>query len=325
MKVAVTGANGFVGQHTLRRLREREHLPLALVRDGASFNDAAVDHIIIPTLNGSVPTDELVSAIKGCDVVIHLAAQVHDMSGTTPESVMRDINIDGSSRLMEAAIAAGSKRFIFISSVKAVGEQTDRQPFNSETIPAPLDPYGRSKLDGERTLSRLAANSGIELVILRPTFVYGWPLVGNFKLLVNTVRAGRLLPFKTVDNSRDMVYVGNLADAICIACTANNLTASPYFIADGEPVSTPELIRRVGAAFETPAKLMHCPMAPLKLAGILTRKSAAIQRLTENLEVDISTFCRDAAWKPPYKMTEGLAMCARSARDAEPDGQRLKT
>lgn len=320
MRVAVTGANGFVGQHTLNRLSALGHTPRALIRDRTSVENTSFDHRTIPTLSGSATVDDLKAALDGCDVVVHLAAQVHDMKGMTSETVTRDVNIDGSSRLFEAAIAAGLKRFVFVSSVKAVGERTDDLPFDANTPAAPEDPYGRSKLDGEVALMALARAADIELIILRPTFVYGWPLVGNFKLLVDTVRKGRRLPFKAVKNRRDMIYVGNLADAICAACAADGLSATPYFLSDGEAVSTPELIRRVGTAFGTPAKLMYYPVSGLRLAGALTGKSAAIQRLTENLEVDISTFCRDAGWKPPYKMSEGLAICADAAREAEPDG-----
>ena len=317
MKVAVTGANGFVGRHTARRLAERGHVALALVRDARKLGDLACDHAMIPTLNGSTLMAPLIEALRGCDAVVHLAAQVHDMTGKTPESVMRDVNIDGSVRLLDAAIAAGVKRFIFVSSVKAVGEGTDTTPYNSDTLAAPQDPYGRSKLDAELALADTARSANIDLVILRPTFVYGWPLVGNFKLLVHAVRAGRPLPFLAVKNRRDMIYVGNLADAICTSCSADELTDTPYFLSDGDPVSTPELIRRVGDAFGTPAKLIHFPLIALKIAGALTGKSATIQRLIENLEVDISTFCRDAGWKPPYNMPEGLALCATAARDAK--------
>lgn len=320
MKIAVTGANGFVGQHTIRCLAEGGDTPMALVRDAAKLNDRAINHAVIPTLDGNTPPASLIDALQGCDGVVHLAAQVHDMTGKTPESVMRDVNIAGTVRLIEAAIAADVKRFVFVSSVKAVGESTQPDaPFDTSTAPTPQDPYGRSKLEGERALLAAADGKDIQLVILRPTFVYGWPLVGNFKLLVNAVQAGYHLPFMAVENRRDMIYVGNLADAIATACHAEGITNTPYFVCDGDPVSTPELIRRVGDAFVTPAKLVNFPLGVLKIAGILIRKSATIQRLTENLEVDNSTFCRDAGWKPPYKMSEGLALCAASAQDAATD------
>jgi len=320
MKIAVTGANGFVGQHTIRRLAKGGDTPIALVRDTASINDHSFEHAVIPSLNGNTPMPSLIDALQGCDGVVHLAAQVHDMTGKTPESVMWDVNIDGSVRLLEAAIAAGVKRFVFVSSVKAVGEHTEAAaPFDVHTTPTPQDPYGRSKLEGEQALTKTAEGADIQLVILRPTFVYGWPLVGNFKLLVNAVRSGYHLPFMAVNNRRDMIYVGNLADAIATACHTENTTNVPYFVCDGDPVSTPELIRRVGDAFGTPAKLVNFPLIALRIAGAITRKSAAIQRLTENLEVDSSTFCRDAGWQPPYKMSEGLALCAAAARDSETD------
>lgn len=320
MKVAVTGANGFVGQHTVQALAKSGDTTVSLVRNPKSLSDPTINYAVIPTLNGSTSVPLLTPALQGCDAVVHLAAQVHDMTGKTPESVMRDVNIDGSVRLLEAAIATNVKRFIFVSSVKAVGEYTEyAAPFDTNTTPNPQDPYGRSKLDGERTLARVADSAAIQLVILRPTFVYGWPLIGNFKLLVNTVRAGHPLPFMAVQNRRDMIYVGNLADAIRTSCSADEITETPYFLSDDAPVSTPELIRRVGEAFGTPAKLVHFPLTVLRIAGAITRKSATIQRLTENLEVDSSTFCRDAGWQPPYKMSEGLALCAAATRDAETD------
>lgn len=320
MKVAVTGANGFVGQHTMHRLVQNGDAPIALIRDAKSLQNPATNHAVIPTLNSKTATPLLIQALQGSDAVVHLAAQVHDMTGKMPESAMRDINVDGSVRLLESAIAAKVQRFVFISSVKAVGEYTEHgAPFDNNTIPRPQDPYGQSKLDAESALVHMVEGTDTQLIILRPTFVYGWPLVGNFKLLVDTVRAGKRLPFKAVNNSRDMIYVGNLADAIATACHAKGVTHAPYFVCDGDPVSTPELIRRVAIAFGIPARLMSFPLTALRMAGALTGKSAAIQRLTENLEVDSSMFCRDAGWKPPYKMSEGLAFCAAAAQDAETD------
>ncbi len=321
MKIGVTGANGFVGGYLLPELRTAGHEVSALVRRRESISPGTVDRIVdVPSIDGDADIDTLRGALAGLDVVVHLAAQVHVMDGSVSEAAFRHVNVDGSVRLFEAARAAGLKRFIFISSVKAAGERSGDRPLDATAPAAPEDAYGRSKRDAERALTEVAENGDCALVILRPAFVYGWPPAGNFRTVISAVQKGLPLPLAGIDNRRDMTYAGNLAGAIAACCTAGRLSPAPYFVADGPPVSTPDLFRAVGDALGRPARLFPVPLWCLRLLGLLTGRSAAVARLTENFLVDSTPLHRDASWHPPYKMSEGLDAVAKAWREANQAG-----
>ena len=313
MKVGITGANGLVGRYICRTLAAADLKAVALVRNPAGTPiPGSSEARELPTLGATSP-EGFQAAVAGLDAVVHLAAHVHVMKSAPPPNIFKAVNVDGSLAVFDAAIAAGAKHFIYMSSVKAAGERSPGGPLTADDAPAPEDAYGRSKLAAERALIERAVNWDGRLVILRPTFVYGWPATGNFKAVIKAVRKGVPLPIKGIENRRDMTYAGNLADAVRAAITAKNVGTGPYFISDGEPVSTPELFRRTADAFHGRARLFPAPVALLKLTGAVTGRGAMIQRLCENFEVDIGPFCRDAGWQAPYKMTDGLAEISASA------------
>ena len=260
MKIGVTGANGFVGGYVLAALKDAGHDVRALVRTPESFDVGAAREVAaIPSLDGDTDMAALKAAMAGLDAVVHLAARVHVMNAALDDENFRSVNVDGSARLFDAAIAQGIKRFVFISTVKAAGERSGTRPLSAEDAPVPEDAYGRSKLAAEMRLREMASQRSCELVILRPAFVYGWPPAGNFRTVISAIRKGLPLPLGGIENRRDMTYAGNLADAIATACTAPGLHDTPYFISDGAPVSTPGLFQAVAGAFGRPARLFHVP------------------------------------------------------------------
>lgn len=321
MKIGVTGANGFVGGYLLPALRDAGHRVTALIRSPMGFDANTADEIvIIPTLDRDADVTELEAALKGLDAVVHLAGRVHVMDGSVGEQAFQRVNVAGSARLFEAAETAGVRRFVFVSTVKAAGERSDGAPMTADTAPGPEDAYGRSKRDAELRLAALAAKSACRLVVLRPAFVYGWPPAGNFRTVISAILKGVPLPLAGIRNRRDMTYAGNLASAISAACTADDLGDAPYFIADGEPVSTPDLFRGVGDAFGRPARLFHAPAGVLRLMGTLSGRGAAVARLTEDFVVDTAPFNRDARWQPPYKMSDGLGAIVRAWHETKRAG-----
>jgi len=321
MKVGVTGANGFIGRHLLDDLQASGHEPVALVRSPEKFDGTDdVEAVGIPSIDAGCDIARLEAAMRGLDIVVHLAASVHDMSGTLSEDAFRDINVHGSGRVFDAAKKAGVKRFIFISSVKAAGERSGDIPLSNANAPGPEDAYGRSKRDAETLLTDLAATGTCDLIILRPTFVYGWPPAGNFRTLLKAVLKRWPLPLAAIRNRRDMVYVGNLTDAICIACRADGLKREPYFICDGEAVSTPAFVAAVAKAFSIRVPQAYVPVWMLRVAGMITGRSAMIERLCGNLEVDGAPFRRDAGWQAPYNMADGLRVCAQAYDKSHQDG-----
>ena len=310
-KIFVTGCNGFVGRAVCRTMIAAGHE----VRGGWLMGDEipGVEMFNIGDLTASDLEADWERGLLGGDVVAHLAAKVHEMKAT-PEAMaeFRRVNTEGTKRVAERAAAAGVKRLVFISTIKVNGEGTDgRGPYTEDDEPRPEGPYAISKWEAEQALAEFNRKSGLEIAVLRPTMVYGPNAPGNFGRLIRLVQRGLPLPLGSVRNSRSFSFVDNLASAILAACVRPAAAGQKFLISDGQDVSTPELIRRMGAALGKPARLLPAPVALMNLAGRLTGKSEEVDRLVGSLTVDIGKIRRTLSWAPPFSLDEGLRLsCA---------------
>lgn len=299
----VTGANGFVGAEIVRQLRAQG----AAVRLAVRTPTGAADEVVVGDIG---PETNWSTALAGVDRVIHCAARVHQMDdrAADPLAAFRTVNRDGSAALAQQAAEAGVKRLVFLSSIKVNGETTkDRGPFTAEDAPDPQDPYGVSKSEAEQALHSIAAETGLEIAIIRPPLVYGPGVRANFARMVLWVARGRPMLFGLCRNQRSLVSVTNLA-SLAIAASKHPAAAGATLLAsDGETVSVRDLLSRIGVAFGRPARLLPVPPALLRLAGSLTGQRAAIDRLCDPLVVDGESTRRLLGWHPPATMAETLA------------------
>lgn len=313
--ILVTGATGFVG----RPLCEQLLLNGFNVRGSVWIAEtptnlpAGAQHVPIASIG---PDTNWTTALTGIDTVIHLAARVHVMDETSgdPLTAYRLVNVAGTERLARQAAAAGVRRLVFLSSVKVHGEESVA-PYAEENSPAPQDPYGVSKLEAENVLRKIAVETGLEVVIIRPPLVYGSGVKANFRNLLKIVERGIPLPLAGINNARSLIYLGNLIDAIMTCSTHPQAAGQTFLVSDGEDVSTPQLIRQLAAALDRPVRLLPFPLSLMRLAGKLTGKSMAVDRLLGSLVVDSSKIRRELGWKPPFTMAEGLAETAKWFRD----------
>jgi len=248
-------------------------------------------------------------ALQGVAIVVHLAARVHVMKEVSgdPLTEFRRVNVEGTFNLARQAGAAGVRRFVFISSVKVNGESTqDGRPFTEADTPNPQDAYGQSKHEAEQGLRLIAADTGMEVVIIRPPLVYGPGVKANFAALMRTVQRGWPLPLGAVHNQRSLVALDNLVDFI-VACTIHPDAANQTFlVSDGQDISTTDLVRGLARAAGKQARLLPVPVWALQLAAGLIGKGSTVQRLCGNLQVDISKARRLLGWVPPVSVAEGL-------------------
>ena len=309
-RVLVTGATGFVGCFLCKRLLA-DNLTVRgtmLSSENTAALVAGIQPVIIEPLGSQTSWDE---PLAGVDTVIHLAARVHIMDdhSANPLDEFRKVNVDGTLKLARDAANAGVKRFVFISSIKVNGEENSTV-YTPDSLPNPTDPYGISKWEAEQGLQRLAAETGLEVVVVRPTLVYGPGVKANFLNMLKVIQRGIPLPLAAIKNKRSLIYVGNLVDALTICATHPAAKGRIYLVSDGEDVSTTDLIRLAAAALGSPARLFHVPHALLQMAGRLTGKTAAIDRLTGSLAVDISRIRSELDWEPPFTMQAGLLKTA---------------
>ena len=308
--VLVTGATGFVGRFLCTRLISEGWKVRGTMRasKAPSAIVAGVEPVIIEPLGSDTPWSH---ALAGIETVIHLAARVHIMAdpAADPLAEFRSVNTEGTARLAREAARAGVKRLVFISSIKVCGEESFI-PYTEDIFAQPTDPYGISKWEAEQILRQIESETGLEVVVVRPTLVYGPGVKANFLNMMRVVQRGIPLPLASIKNRRSLIYVGNLVDAL-VACAAHPAAAGQtYLVSDGEDISTPELVRRTATALGVPVRLFPVPLALMCLAGILAGKSAAVNRLTGSLAVDSSRIRRELGWTPPYAMEEGLRVTA---------------
>lgn len=300
----VTGATGFVGRAVATKLNTQE-LRLLSRRDPciaeAKFCKAGISS-----------SEDYSIHLENVDVIIHAAARVHVMAdeATDPIEEYRAINVTGTLNLAKQAAEAGVKRFIFISSIKVNGEGTlTGKPYTPFDQANSSDPYGISKAEAEAALKQLAAETKMEVVIIRPPLVYGPGVKANFAAMLKLAKKNLPLPLGAIHNKRSLVALDNLVDLI-VTCISHPKAANQTFlVSDDDDVSTTELLKLMTRAAGKKPWLIPVPMSWLKLAGKLTGKQAVIDRLCGNLQVDISHTKETLGWKPTITVEEGIKRC----------------
>lgn len=310
MKILVTGAAGFVGRALCDHLIRHNHVVLPAVRSVSELPG----EMIVGNIDGLT---NWTAVLANCDAVVHLAARVHVMDDTelNPLSLYRTTNTAGTLGIARQAAQAGVKRFVFISTIKVNGEGHDT-PYRETDMAAPEDAYAISKWEAEQGLRQIAADTGLEVVILRPPLVYGPGVKANFMRLIQIIKRGCPLPLGAIRNQRSLLYLGNFVDAIRLCVEHPAAVGQTFLLDDGEPVSTPELIRAVARALGRPARLRALPVWMLEAAGTLLGKRAAVARLTGSLFVDSSVIRSRLGWVPPFTLEQGLAATAETYRGA---------
>lgn len=304
MKVAVTGANGFVGREVCAALGAGGIDVVAVTRRECKI-DGVSKNIVVSDIG---PDTDWSQVLDGCDAVVHLAARVHMMRDTSndPLQAYRTVNTAGTLRLGEAAANAGVKQFVFLSSIKVNGERTLGTPFSEDSLPAPVDVYGISKWEAEQGLAKIDGRSDMRVIILRAPLVYGPGVGGNFLSLLKLCALSLPLPLGGIDNQRSLLFVENLADAVRTAVTADAPKAGTYLLCDGHDISTSDLIRRIAKAMGRSALLFPVPKWCLLIGGAALGKGAAVDRLCGSLQVDGTRISKDLGWQPPATLEAGL-------------------
>jgi UDP-glucose 4-epimerase len=308
--VLITGANGFVGKAVSKALLQRGDRVAGVVRRARTAAEGVREWLL--DTDDFQGIEQRWPVALQCDSVIHLAARVHVMHDTTtdPLAAYRATNVDGALRVAAAARRAGARRFVFVSSIKAVAESSIGQPIKETDPPAPSDPYGISKLEAERALLDYGRESGLEIVIVRPPLVYGPGVRANFLQLMGAIAKGVPLPLGAIVARRSLVFVDNLADALVHCITDPRAAGHTFHVTDGRDLSVSELARALATQLHAPQRLLPVPVGVLRLAGRLTGRSAQVDRLIGELRLDSSHICECLGWYAPHTVEHGLLVTA---------------
>jgi nucleoside-diphosphate-sugar epimerase len=343
-KVLITGAGGFVGCPLCKELFNRGYQVRAAMRTHAQLSSAGETATV-----GEIDVDtQWTDALRDVDTVIHTAARVHVMKDTAadPLTEFLKVNLYGTSNLAQQAARAGVKRFVYVSSVKVNGESTapvytlspspsdettghsakranyahqvagyplkgeGKNAFLESDEPDPQDAYGMSKWRAEQDLQRIAKETGLEIVILRPPLVYGPGVKGNFISLLAAINRGIPLPLAGANNLRSLVYVGNLVDALITCATHPAAAGQTYLVSDGEDVSTAMLVDLIAQSLGRNSRAFNFPHGLLRAVATLLGRAEQMDRLFGSLRVNDEKLHRELAWSAPYTLEQGLRATA---------------
>jgi len=315
MRAFVTGAGGFIGGRLVRWLRAHGWEVRGLVRPGRDPEPlrAIGAQPVVGTLD-DLPV--LRQACEGCEVVFHVAAALGP--DAVPPTVFR-VNVDGTENVLQAACAAGARRLVFTSSVAVYGEAAP-DGADEDTPPHPSGPYGESKLEAERLCLRYMREQGIEVVLLRPCFVYG---PGDRYFLPTAVSILRGGWFPVVDGGAlplDVVHVDDVVQAHLRVATVPQAAGRTYNVTDGRRRSVRELVALAARAMGVRVRLIPIPRTLVRPAAYLLRAAAELVRAPgrelitpENFgamlaphHFSIARARRELGYEPTYQLEEVL-------------------
>jgi len=308
--VLITGANGFVGRPLCEEMLRQGWRVRAAIRSSIQMPDG-VETAVVADIDGDT---DWTNALRGVDVVIHLAARVHVMkdAAADPLAAFLKVNLHGTENLAQQAARARIKRLVYVSSIKVNGEETlDQRSYTEADMPAPQHPYGISKWQAEQTLRRIAQESGgLQVVIVRPPLVYGPGVKGNFNSLMAAIEKGRALPLAGAHNIRSQVYVGNLVSALITCATHPAAAGQTYLVRDGENVSTALLVKKISVALGRNSRSFYFPEKLLRIAAAALGRADQLNRLFGSLRVSDAKLRGELGWVPPYTLEQGLSATA---------------
>ncbi|MDE1168507.1 MAG: NAD-dependent epimerase/dehydratase family protein [Pseudomonas sp.] len=306
MRILVTGATGFLGKAVVEALAlQPEYQVQGATRAAKTASTLSVPLIAVGEFAASTDWSQ---ALQGVDVVIHTAARLNVAvnKGQDPLPEFRRVNTQGTLTLARQAIAAGVKRFIFISTVGVNGGYTTGSPFSELSTAAPDGDYARSKFEAELGLHEISQGTAMDIVVIRPPMIYAANAHKSFPRLLKLIASGMPLPFASIDNRRSMVAVENMVSFIqqCIShpAAANEL----FLISDGEDISTGEMIRQLAAALGRKANLVPFPDTLMRIGARLVGKENYYLTLCASLEVDSSKSRTLLNWAPPLTVAQAM-------------------
>jgi len=310
-RILVTGASGFIGSHIVAHLISQGRFEIwCVVRRQPAYPVLGIKYFIVPDISTK---ENWQVALMGVDVVIHTAARAHIFNKAEKDSrnLFQRINVDGTLRLAEQAAAQGVRRFIFLSSIGVNGAKTENgQEFSELDEPNPHNEYAISKREAEEGLRRASKNTDLEIVIIRPPLVYGANAPGNFGMLMHIIKRGWYLPLGGIENKRSLIAIDNLIDFITICIDHNKAANQIFLVSDEGYLSTTELVSGIARAAGLPVRLISIPSWLLLALGILLRKTASMEALCADLQLDARKARNLLDWRPKISTEEGLRRAA---------------
>lgn len=309
--ILITGANGFLGSALVHSLKEKNDLRLSVRNFNSIFQQDEFD-VVLGELS---PSQNWCAALYDIDVVIHCASRVHIMNQSNYSSELNEfriVNCFSTLNLARQSAAAGVKRFVFISSIGVNGDITFEHPFVVSDAVRPCSAYAFSKYEAELGLRQISLETGMELVVIRPPFVYGPNAPGNFSVLVKYLNSGLPLPCASLSNLRSFIALENLVDLIetclCHPSAANNT----FLASDNDDISTADFIKRVASSFGRYPLMIPVPYPIIYTFAKFFNRNDFMQKFYRSLQVNIDKTRSLLDWDPKVSMHMALENAAKT-------------
>lgn len=306
--VLITGANGFIGQHIVKRLLSQGVKVHAFVRS------RKVLHGDVVVFEGDISDSFAVKrAMAGVDTVIHLTGKAHDFSGKDDAEDYFKVNVEGTRVLLDCCNNSEVKHFVNFSSVKAMTEESE-DTLDESFIPNPTTPYGESKLAAERLVAEYGTKSGIKTASLRLSVVYGPGNKGNIYTMIKAIDKGRFIMMGRGDNRRSMVYVGNVVEATLAVIEKNKARSAVYIVTDGIDYTVRELYEIISEGLGKRPMPIYVPLSIAKGLGLagdfgnhifgkkLPFNSEVLNKLTSSLTFSSNKIKEEIGFSPKYNL-----------------------
>lgn len=303
MNILLTGTTGFIGSKFLAK--ESAHNFRVVSRAKNECVESDVNCFYIKKLSSAIDWS---GAFTKIDVVVHMAAMVHTTDLNLKDNLFdyREVNCNATLHLARSAVQSGVSRFIYISTIN-VNEVLNKS--GCIESPSTQDAYAFSKLQAEIGLRKIAEETGLEVVIIRPPLVYGANAPGNFGKLFDLAKKNLPLPLGAINNMRSLVGIDNLVDLIAVCIDHPKAANNTFLVSDDHDVSTSDLLKSMVVATGKKPRLIPIPLTVLRFFAGLLGKSSVIDRMSSNLQVDISHTKDTLGWQPPVSFEEGIHRC----------------
>jgi len=310
----VTGASGFIGRRLTKYLKVRGFYVRALLR---TPSEGPWDESYLAELGVDDISAEVMSSIDG---VFHLAGVAHTTISNSSEIENHywQVNVKGTSQLLQAAVDANVKCFVNFSSVKAGGEHPeDCLDENSDYQPA--DVYGQSKYEAEKLVLQAGHESGMHVCNLRPALIYGKGIKGNIYKMMRSIEQGRFPPVPEFGNRRSMVSLDDLIEAAWLAMNTSTASGETYIVTDGVEYSTREIYQSIVMAYGMTVPRYCFPKSVFRfgakvgdfmnnLFGIeMPLDSYKLNKLSSSACYKADKVRRELGWKPQFSFADVLS------------------
>lgn len=316
-RVLVTGATGCLGRHLVEALVESGAQTRAIARE--SSRTEHLDRLGVEVQRGSlVDPEDLARAVRGVDCVIHAGGMVLDDPTETSEEVWKEVhrvNVEGTETLARQAAAAGVRRIVFVSSLRIFGFGNQRNcPEDGPRTPSDL--YSRGKSMAEESLLRIGSETGLEVVNVRPRFIYGNHDRYLLPRLVDSV-SRRVTPVVRPEALCDILYVRDCVQALMLA-SERPVAGESFNITSGERIGLGDILTEVARALGRPARFLRLPVpVVMGAAGAIELGARALGRKPPISRAQLRWYANDhnfsiakaqekLGYEPQYRLPEAL-------------------